>query len=171
MEPRTLIVGRVLGPHGVRGEMRVEPLTDDPERIGRLRTVLVGEDEYQVAGARTMMPNVLLRLEGIATRDQAVLLRGQYLRIPASEAAPLPEGSYYHFQLLGLQVATTSGESLGTVREVLPLASNDVYVVRGDRGEILVPAVRDVIEEIDMDAARIVVRPVPGLLPEEDGGR
>lgn len=166
-QPEMLIVGRVLGPHGVRGEMRIDPLTDDPARFKSLRGASIGGRWYEVAACRLSAGRVLLKLEGVAEPDAIRALSGEYLRIPAEAAVPLPEGSYYYFQLVGLRAETTCGESLGTLVEVLPLAANDVYVVRGDRGEVLLPATREVIKEIDLSSSRLLVEPVPGLLPWE----
>jgi 16S rRNA processing protein RimM len=148
--------------------MRVEPLTDDPERFGRLKTVLVAGQERTIEEFRQRPRDVLLRLDGISTPEQVQALRGEYIRIRAEDAAPLPEGAYYHYQLTGLQVATTAGEPLGELVDVLPLESNDVYVVRGSRGEVLVPALRSVIREVDLEARRMTIEPMPGLLPWEE---
>ena len=166
-EVETLIVGRVLGSHGVRGFVRVEPLTDDPERFASLKQVIIEGREYRVSSARVSPGRILVKLEGIDTPEAARLLRNEYLRVPFEAAAPLPEGAYYHFQLVGLHVETTSGEPLGVLAEVLALPANDVYVVRGDRGELLIPAVRDIVTQIDLEARRMVVDPLPGLLPDK----
>lgn len=166
-EVETLIVGRVLGSHGVRGFVRIEPLTDDPGRFASLEQVIVEGRPYAVSAARVNPGRILLKLEGVDTPEAARALRNEYLHVPFDAAAPLPEGAYYHFQLVGLRVETKGGEPLGTLAEVLALPANDVYVVRGDRGELLIPAVRDIVTEIDLDARRMVIDPLPGLLPEK----
>ncbi len=148
--------------------MRVEPLTDDPKRFRKLKGVFVGGQEYEVEACRVRSDDVLLRLSGVSTPEQASALRGQYIHVRMEEATPLPEGAYYHYQLEGLQVFTTSGELLGKLMEVLPLESNDVYVVRGERGEVLVPALKEIIREVDVDAGRMTIEPIPGLLPWEE---
>lgn len=162
-----MIVGRVLGSHGVQGFVRVEPLTDDPGRFASLKQVIVEGRQYAVSAARVSPGRILVKLEGIDTPEAARALRNEYLRVPFAAAAPLPEGAYYHFQLVGLRVETTGGEPLGVLAEVLALPANDVYVVRGDRGELLIPAVRDIVTEIDLEARRMVIDPLPGLLPEK----
>ena len=90
------------------------------------------------------------------------------VQVPREEAIPLEEGEYYYFQLVGLTVETESGERLGRLAEVLETGANDVYVVRGPRGEVLLPAVEDVIRQVDLESRRVVVRLLPGMLPEGD---
>lgn len=162
-----IVIGRVLAPHGVRGELRCEPLTDDPGRFSRLPRVFIDGKPHRLLSARTARGALLLRLEAVTTREAAVGLRGEYLAIPLSEAADLPDGAYYHFQLVGLRVRAADGVELGTLAEVLERPANDVYVVRGERGEVLVPALKEVVESIDLEGGWMIVRPVPGLLPEE----
>ncbi len=166
----TLIVGRVIATHGVRGELRVEPLTDNPARFSSLAYVLVGGREHVVESVRSHSAGLLLKLRGLDDPGSAGRLKGEYLSVRAADAAPLPEGAYYHYQLLGLQVHTTAGDPLGELVDVLPLSANDIYVVRGERGEVLLPAIKDVVKEIDLSAGRLVVEPVPGLLPWEEQG-
>ncbi len=166
-QPDTLIVGRILSTHGLRGEIKVQPLTDDPERISSLDYVLVAEHEYGIESVRQGPNHLLVRLSGVSSVDEASELRGEYMRVRAEDAAPLPEGAYYHFQILGLRVETTRGEEIGSVDEVMPLEANDVYVVRGGPQEVLVPAIRDVVKDIDLEAGRMVIEPIPGLLPWE----
>ena len=169
-QSETLIIGRVIAPHGVRGEMKIEPLTHDARRFASLQQVTIDGREHRVESFRDLPPSgvVLLRLSGITTPEEVRSLRGRYLRIPFEQAAPLPEGEYYHHQLEGLRVETTGAQPLGEIVEVLPLEANDVYVVRGERGEVLIPATREVVREIDLPAGRVIVEPVPGLLPWED---
>lgn len=165
--PATVIVGHVLGPHGALGELKVRPLSEDPDRFARLRRVVLGGREYEIVSARRQGERVLLRLGGVSTPEQATRLRGEALSVPVAEALPPPADGYYHYQLVGLEVATTGGERLGTLEEVLELPANDVYVVRGERGEVLVPATREVIRGVDLAAGRMTIEAVPGLLTED----
>jgi len=111
---------------------------------------------------------LLLKLGGCDDRNGADELRGMLVQIPLKEAAPLEEGEYYHFQLIGVRVETESGEWLGQVVEVLETGANDVYVVRGPWGEVLLPAVNDVILELDLELRRMVVHLLPGMLAEDE---
>ncbi len=169
-------VGTVLGPHGVRGEVTVRPLTDFPERFHGLREVWLGSPVNQAArvqSARADRGRWLLRLEGCDTRDRAEALRGVDLLLGEDELMPLAPGSYYLHQIIGLETYTEDGRLLGRVAEVLQTGANDVYVVRpapepdgsrgGGRREYLVPAVREIVR-VDLDQGRLYVNPIPGLL-------
>ncbi len=171
--PCYLTVGRVSRPHGVRGELRVRIVTAYPERLERHACFYLTHpdfpektDRYPVEKCRFHQETLLLKLGGLDDRDSAEELRGMLVQIPIEEAVPLEEGEYYHFQLIGVRVETEGGEPLGQVTEVIDTGANDVYVVRGPRGELLLPALDSVILELDLDAKLMVVRPLPGMLPE-----
>jgi 16S rRNA processing protein RimM len=171
--PRYLVVGRVLRPHGVRGELRVEVITGFPERLGQHNHFYLAHPDspedvrrYPSEAVRQHTGAILLKLAGCNDRNEAELLRDMLVQIPVEEAVPLEEGEYYHFQIVGVRVETESGEWLGQVAEVLETGANDVYLVRGPRGEVLVPAITDVVREFDVEEKRMVVRLLPGTLAE-----
>lgn len=169
-----MTVGRVLGAWGVSGWVRVEPETDDPRRFHRLTRVRLvprrGQPQWlNVRGAQVDGQQVRLRLEGIESREAAQLLGSSLLQIPVEEVAPLPEGRYYRFQLLGLEVWTQEGRCLGRVTEILETGANDVLVVQGQGQEVLLPALRDVVRRVDLAGRRMEVALLPGL--EEATGR
>ncbi len=173
-EPRYLTVGRVLRPHGVRGELRVGILTDYPERLGQHVYFYLARPDSPAAAQPRLVEKwrlhrgaMLLKLAGCDDRDQAEELRGFLVQIPFEEAVPLEEGEYYYFQLPGLRVETEEGELLGLVVEVIDTGANDVYVVRGPGGDLLLPAIDDVILNLDLQARRMTVRLLPGTLPED----
>ena len=171
-EPRYLVVGQVLGAHGIRGELKVEILTEDPHRFGLLQQVLVGlEDKEPVPwileGYRLHKGHALLKLQGCDDRTAAEMLRGYYIQVHFEDALPLEEDEYFEHQIVGLQVWTAAGELLGEVAEILYTGANDVYVVRGGspgRRDILIPAIEDVVLEVDLDGGRLVVELPEGLL-------
>jgi 16S rRNA processing protein RimM len=107
---------------------------------------------------------MILRVDVVTTREQARELAGQYVYVPLTEAIPLPEGEYFVHDIVGLRVLTEEGEPLGEVREVLSTGSNDVYVLRGARGEVLLPATREVIKRIDLEEGQMIVHLLPGLI-------
>ena len=154
-----MLVGTIVGPFGVRGELKVELNTDFPDRFKGLDTVFVGTDRSRrtVLGSRRHQGRVLLRLEGIDSADDAGALRGKELCVPRSQAMPLPEGHYFLDDLIGMSVVTAGGRELGHVSDVLRTGSNDVFVVGAGRGTILVPAIRDAVRTMDLEARRIVV--------------
>ena len=168
-EPRFLAVGRVIKPHGVHGEVRVEPMTDQPERFGWLESIYVGERNPRrvgVEGVRFHQGFVLLKLAGYPTRTEAEALRNELLQVREEDAIPLEEGEYFLHQLIGLEAITESGRGLGRVTEVLETGANNVFVIDGPAGQILVPDIPDVVLEVDVAAGRLVIRPMPGLLDE-----
>jgi len=166
-EPRYLAVGRVLRPHGVHGELRVEVLTDFPEHLVDVQTVYVGQRHrpYQIAGMRFHRDVMLLTLAGCTDRNTAEMLRGQLLEVALDDAIPLEEDEYYHFQILGMQVETDEGELLGEIVDIFEApGANDVLVVHGPRGEVLLPVITDVVLDINLEAQRMLVHLLPGLL-------
>lgn len=172
-EPSYVIVGEVLRPHGIRGEVRVEILTDYPERLVQHEYLYLAHprspDDVERYGLESLRPHkgvLLIKLEGCDDRDAAEELRGMLVQVPLQDAIPLEEGEYYHFQLMGMDVETEAGEWLGRVADVVATGAHDVYVVRGPRGEVLLPAIEDVILELDTETQKMVVRPLPGMLEE-----
>lgn len=165
LPPSLLAVGRVLRPHGVRGDLLLTSLTDFPEHLGEIDTVYLGDaaEPHVVASFRQHRGQLLLRLAGVADRDSADGFRGQLVQIRPQAAAPLPPGSYYHHDILGLAAVTDEGEQLGEVVEILQTGSNDVYVVRGEGGEILLPAISSVILDISLANRQITVHLIDGL--------
>ncbi|MBN2305725.1 MAG: 16S rRNA processing protein RimM [Anaerolineae bacterium] len=172
MPPSFLLLGRVLRPHGIRGELRIEVMTDYPERITPDTELHLGSDPddagsvttYRVANARKHQQYLILHLEGISDRSAADRLRGLYVMVAFDDAVPLEEGEFYLFQAIGWDVYTEDGEFLGQVAEIIETGANDVYVVNGPRGEILLPAIDECVVDIDIDAGRMTVRLMDGLL-------
>jgi 16S rRNA processing protein RimM len=170
--PRYLLLGRVLRPHGVRGELRIEVLTDYPERILPGLIVNIGPDpaaddapKYEITKVRTHQQYLILQVDGVDDRDAADVLREQYIMVALEDAIPLDDDEFYLFQAIGLAVYTDDGESLGAVVDVLETGANDVYVVQGPRGEVLLPAIDECIVDVDIDAGKMTVHLMDGLLP------
>lgn len=166
-EPSYLAVGRVLRPHGVRGELKVGMLTTHPEHLSDVETLYVGRDlrPYHPIGVRPHKNAMLIQLEGVTTREEAEAFRGALVSVSLRDAVPLETDEYYEHQIVGLQVETDTGERLGEVVETLTLpGANEVLVVHGTRGEILIPVTEEVVVGFDLDEERIVVHPLPGLL-------
>ncbi|MDE3074639.1 MAG: 16S rRNA processing protein RimM [Chloroflexota bacterium] len=164
--PRWLTVGRIVAAFGTRGEVRVLPETDFPQRFAPgSRLFVEGDDRgLQVQSSRRQRGQYVLKLEGIDDRSRADDVAGRWLRVPGNDLAPLAEGEYYLFQVLGLAVRTEQGQAIGSVTDILPTGANDVYVVKGDRGEVLLPAIPDVIRQVDLAAGTMTVHLLPGLL-------
>jgi 16S rRNA processing protein RimM len=161
------VVAQVTGAHGIRGELKCRVVTDFPSRrFRRGKTVVIGDNDHVIESARVQGMTVLLKLEDIGDRDTAAALRNQEILIRPEDAVALPKGQYYWHQVIGLRVEdATTREPLGEVTDILETGANDVYVIRGGRGEILVPAIKDVIKQIDPAAGLMLIEPLPGLLP------
>ncbi|MFQ5826544.1 MAG: ribosome maturation factor RimM [Dehalococcoidia bacterium] len=157
-------VGRVLAAFGLHGEVKVEVLTDFPQRFAPQSQVLIQGSPMTIEGSRWHKGKMLVKLAGVDNREQAEGLEGVGIEITPEQVPPLPEDHYYHFQVIGLEVLTSQGEPLGQIASVLTTGSNDVYVVNGPRGEVLIPAIEDVIMSVDIARGRMVVEPVKGLL-------
>ncbi len=165
-EPRYLVVGKIVAPWGLRGEVKVAIETDFPERFKRLKRVYLGEKatSFVLEGSRLHQGHALLKLGGCDDRNAVEKLRGHLVQIPIEEAMPLDEDEYYVYQIVGMDVWTAEGEHLGRVSEVLFTGANDVYVVQGDQGEILIPAVEDVVLGVDLAGGRLTVELVERLI-------
>lgn len=162
--PEFLIVAHILAPWGIKGEVKVEVVTDFPERFTPGRSVYLDGSPLEIQSCRPHKQHLLVKLASIDSIEAAEKVRGRDLTIPGSELHALPEGQYYAFQLIGLRVITTKGETLGRITDILTTASNDVYVVKGKRGEILIPAIEDVIKSIDLEKGKMVIEAIEGLL-------
>ncbi len=160
-----LVVARIVSPQGNRGEVKAEIVTDFPERFASTPAVYLGPEHlrFEVEGYRFLEDAVVLKLKGIDSIDQAERLRGKLVEVPEEEAVKLPEDHFFWHQILGLQVVTSQGETLGKVDEILETGSNDVYVVHGPRGEMLIPAIKQVVKSVDLARGTITVELMPGL--------
>lgn len=168
MEEPLLAIARVVSAHGLLGEVKAEVLTDFPERFRHTVDVWLGTPPapYHIERARLSGRSVLLKLQGVGTRDQAESLRGALVQVPESQAVRLPRGQYFWHEIVGLTVRDRQGVPLGRVAEILETGGNHVYVVRGERGEWLLPATREVIKRIDLGKGEILVELLPGMGPE-----
>jgi 16S rRNA processing protein RimM len=161
-----LAVARIRRPFGVRGEVLLELLTDLPRQLLQAKTLFLGGDHLpkRVASIRRHGRDFLLRMEGMADRDAVEPLRGILLYLRTDEQQPLPPGVYYLHQIEGLEVITDAGDILGRVKEIIKTGANDVYVVQGDGGEVLLPAIPQVILEVRLNERRMVVHLLEGLI-------
>ena len=170
-EPRYLVVGQIVGAHGIGGELKVELMTDDPHRFLELKQIFLGRGEeepsaHNLEGCRFHKRRALLRIEGCADRDAAKALHGLLVQVPREAAIPLEEGEYFEHQILDLDVWTDDEEYLGIIKEIIFTGANEVYVVQepaSSKRELLIPALDDVILEVDLEAGRLTVHLPPGL--------
>ncbi len=171
MEEKELIsVGKIFGTHGYQGLLKVKPLTDFPERFHELEKVILdtGKTQSEVAihSCQDYKRQLLIKLSGIDTLESARQFQGALLKIPPEQLYPLPEGYYYHFQLLGLEVEDQELGSIGVITKILETGANDVYIIESEKyGEVLIPAIQEVILAVDLSLKQMQVKLLPGLIP------
>jgi 16S rRNA processing protein RimM len=170
-EPRYLVVGQIVGAHGLYGELKVQLSTDDPHRFGELEHVFLGKGDEEpsarlLGGYRLHKGRALLRLEGCTDRPSAQAMRGLLVQVKRDDAIPLEQGEYFEHQILDLAVWTADDECLGTIKEIIFTGANEVYVVQEpapSKRETLIPAIKDVVLEVDLDTGRLIVELPEGL--------
>jgi len=166
-------IGRVVKPHGVKGKIKVKYFGEDLDRFFLYREVFIEDSRgrlqtYEIMEATPQPPLLILRLKGIETIDQVEPLVGKEILISKDSLPKLEEGEYYWFEILGMIVETEAGKRIGRVKEILPTGANDVYIIEGKRGEILLPATDEVIQRIDIKKRLIQVIRIEGLWEDED---
>lgn len=153
-------IGQIVAPHGVRGDVRIYPDTDFPDRFLHMKYGYIGGKKYEVRAARLHKRVVLMKFVGVDDRNAAELLVGKALEVPREDLVPLKEGQHYIYDLLGMSVYDVQDNYLGKVSDVLKTGSNDVYVVTDDDGkEWLYAAIPDVVKSIDEGTKRMVIDP------------
>ena len=162
-------VGQIVNTNGLKGLLKINPFTDDITRFERLKTIFIEHKkellEFEIESVRYQKKQVLLKLKGIDTIEEAEKYREDYLKINRNKEEKLPEDTYYIVDLIGLDIYTEGGELLGKLDDVFSTGSNDVYVVKNSEGkQILLPAISDVIKNIDLEQKKIVVNLIEGLL-------
>ena len=161
-------IGQIVALFGVRGELKVRLLTDIPDRLQQLEAVYLSPNHKQY-GIEHVRPYkgemVIVKLAGIDDANAAEPLRQQSLLIPLSQLAKLPPDSYYQHDILGLTVLTLDNRKLGPVVDIIETGSNDVYVIKGEDGkQVLIPAIKAVVKQIDLIRRTMYIDPLPGLL-------
>lgn len=160
-----IAIGSILSPWGIQGKLKVKSQTDFPQRFTPGARVYIDRKPLTIESAEWHGNKLVVKLNTVDRAQDAQKLSGKNIEIPQSQLHPLPKGQYYHFQLIGLAVWTTQGEQLGKITEILTAESNDNYLIHGARGEILIPAIADVIKSIDLAKGEMVIEPIEGLLP------
>lgn len=163
-------VGEIIKAQGIRGEVKVIPHTDNPNRFKKIRRVFfkdnAGWRELTIESYRKFNEFILVKFLGINDLTAASSLGRGQIMIPRSERPKLSNGTYYYDQIEGLQVFTTEGKYLGVIVRILETGANDVYIIKDGAREILIPALKSVIKEIDLEQTKMIVELLPGLLEE-----
>ncbi|MGF7057244.1 ribosome maturation factor RimM [Brassicibacter mesophilus] len=159
-------VGKILNTHGIKGDLKVLPLTDEPSRFEKLKTVFIDDENSKVEIEKVWYSKgfVMIRLNGYNDINEVIKFKNCYILIDEKDALKLPKDSFFISQIIGLTVFLSDGNELGEVVEVLQPGANDVYVIRGNNKEFLIPAVKEFVKEIDLDNNRMVIDPIEGLI-------
>ncbi|HDD62235.1 MAG TPA: 16S rRNA processing protein RimM [Chloroflexi bacterium] len=166
-EPVFVLIGKFRRPHGIRGEVRMTVLTDFPELISPGQVIYAGErySAYTVREIRWHGGDMLVSLKELPDRTAVEIFRNVMVYMKSEDMPELPEGDYFIHQLVGMEVITDQGEKLGTLKEILITGANDVYLVESPEGkELLIPAIEDVVLDINQDSGQILVHIISGLL-------
>lgn len=164
-----ITIGKVLKPWGIKGEIKIESLTDFPERFKQVRRVFLvspkgTEKSCAMRSVRYSGSAPLLLLDGFDTPEQAKTITGWLIKIPEEEAIPLPKGQYYWFELLGMEVFAEDGEKLGSIIDIFETGSNDVYVIKHNGKEVYIPATREIVKNVDTKARTMIIHLMEGLM-------
>jgi 16S rRNA processing protein RimM len=164
-------IGKIVAPFGLRGQMKVRSLTDIPDRFSHLEEVYLGPEykSYTIKEVRPYKSDmVLLKVAGVANATGAEALRNQDVSIPAAQMAKLPPDFYYQHDILGLSVEKLNGQVVGTIVDIMPTGSNDVYVIKASDGkQFLIPAVKSIIKQVDLIRHVMYIEPIGGLLDDD----
>ena len=166
-EPREgfTAIGRVIRPHGLKGEVRIFSFNPAAPNLVPGNRVHIGERTFELGAVRDARDAWIVELRGLRDRNDVEALRGQLVEVPDESIAP-EEGAHFLHDLIGLRVLLPDGSELGTIVEVLQPGANDVYVVKGPRGENLIPAIGDVVGTIDLARGTVDITPLAGMLNE-----
>ena len=164
-----LEIGQIVNTFGIKGMVKVKPFTDDINKFDKFKKIYIKKEntkkEYQIEEVKYHKDMILIKFRGIENPEQANLLRNSYLMIDREEEKPLEEGTYYIVDMIGMDVYTDEGEKLGNIEDIFNTGSNDIYVVKNELGkQILLPAISDVVKNIDMENKKMVVHLISGLI-------
>lgn len=161
-------VGEIINTQGIKGELRVWPLTDFPERFMKDGVFVFEKNgvtkNLTIEQARPHKKFLVIKFKEIADMNTAEEFIGGVLKVSKGELVELPVDTYYIFEIIGMEVVTDQGMLLGTLKDVLQTGSNDVYVVAGESKDYLIPAIKDIVKQIDKDNRKIHIKPLEGLL-------
>lgn len=161
-----LRVGKIVNTHGLKGEVKVIPLTDDPKRYNDLEFVIIDGVERKIQGVKYQKDRVIVKVEGINSIEEAEKYKNKYMEIPREYAVPLEEDSYYIADIIGCTVYDTNGKDLGKIFDVIQTKNNDVYWIKKPK-ELLIPVLLEIVTDIDVENKKITIKPV-GEWQDED---
>jgi 16S rRNA processing protein RimM len=163
------LIGYIIKPQGIRGEVKIDPVTPDPNRFNRLEKIFLqiqnNKQAFSIEKVRIADRFVYIKFSGINSRDEAELLRNSEVLIEGKDLIQPEKDEYYVHDLIGCQVFSEDKEEIGVLSDVVQMSSNDIYVVRSkDNAEVLIPAIKDVIKSVDIQEKEIIIHILEGLL-------
>jgi len=169
LKPTVLTIGKIVCAHGLKGEVKILSLTDNPARFRAGLSIctypsLPGIDELKIESVKGTSKNIIIKFKGVDTREDAEKLKGLLVQIPTEKTAPLPEGTYWQHEIIGLKVITVDGKLIGYVTDIMRTGSNDIYVVALKEKEYLIPAIKDIVKKIDLKNGLMLINAMEGLL-------
>lgn len=169
MKQKYFEIGQIVNTFGIKGMVKVNPFTDDISQFEKIQSILVDKKgnliEMQIEEVKYSKNQILLKLKGIETIEEAERYRNCYLKLPREKARKLPEDTYFIADLIGLEVYTEEGKLLGNVEDIYNLGANDIYVIKDENEkQILLPATKEVIKQIDLEKEKIIVHLLKGLV-------
>ncbi len=162
-----LPIGKIIGVHGIKGEIKVMPYGDLDGLAWNAVYIAGKEGAYGIKRIRPHKGLYIVELEGISTRDEAGNLTGREVSVPKEDVPPPKDDEYYYFDLIGMEVWTDDGRLLGRIVNIIETGSNDVLEIKGPLGDVLVPATRESVKEVSLEKKKVIVHLLQGLLPEE----
>ena len=171
MKQKYFEIGQIVNTFGIKGMVKVNPFTDDISQFEKMNSILIDKKgslvEMQIEEVKYSKNQVLLKLKGIETIEEAEKYRNCYLKLPREKAKKLPEGTYFIADLIGVDVYTEEGNLLGKVEDIYNSGASDIYVIKNELGkQILLPATKEVIKQIDLEQEKIIVHLLKGLIEE-----
>lgn len=160
-----LSVGQIINTHGLNGEVKVFPLTDDIKAFKTLEKIFIDNKETHILDVKFQNDKVILKIEGIDSIEQAMKYKNKYIEVKRDDAEKLSEGSYFIADLIGCTVYDENGEDLGKIADVIQTKSNDVYWIK-EKKELLIPALKDIVVNINIEEKKVIIKPVSQWMSE-----
>ena len=159
-------VGKVVNTHGIKGEIKIIPLTDDNKRFEELKSIYIEDEneEFFIEKVWYKKSNVMLKLKGYDDINDVLKFKDKFILIDKKDSIDLEPDTYFIYNIIGMNVFLKDGTSVGQVKEVLQPGANDVYVIKGDKKEYLIPAVKDIVLSVDIESNKIIIDPIEGMI-------
>lgn len=154
-----ITIGEIINTHGVHGELKILPMTDDLKRFRKLKKVYIDGEEKMISWCKLQADKAILKIEGIDTMNDAIKYKTKLLKVSREDAVKLPEGRYYEADIIDCTVEDENGAYLGKINEIIHTGSNDVYWIKGEN-ELLIPALKSVVTKMDVENRKIIIKPV-----------